>query len=79
MNPGDVALVPPYDTSLLVGTDFQSVRTLIPTTPPTRTKGWRASPLWDAAAGGAFSVRLMGEAPARSDVQASRLHYDRLS
>ncbi len=55
---GDPAFVPPYHTRLLLDTDFQSGRPLLPTTPPTRLRGWRASPLWDAASGNAFSVRL---------------------
>jgi hypothetical protein len=55
---GDPAMVPPYDTRLLLDTDFQSGRPLVPTTPPSRQRGWRASPVWDSAAGNAFSVRL---------------------
>ena len=55
---GDPAFVPPYDTRLLMDSDFQSDRPLIPTAPPTRSRGWRASPLWHAAAGNAFCVRM---------------------
>jgi hypothetical protein len=58
---GDPALVPPYDTRRLLDTDFQSGRPMLPTAPPTRLRGWRASPLWEAAAGNAFSVRLTDE------------------
>lgn len=47
---GDPAFVPPYDASLLLDTDFQAGR-LVPTTPASRTRGWRASP----------SVRLSDE------------------
>ncbi len=54
---GNLAFVPPYDARLVHDADFQSGRPLIATTPPTRERGWRASPLWDAATGGAFSVK----------------------
>src|SRR5207253_106770 len=52
---GDPAFVPPYDSRLLLDTDFQSGRPLLPTV-PTRARGWRAAPVWDAAAGNALSV-----------------------
>jgi hypothetical protein len=55
---GDPSFVPPYDARRLLDTDFQSGRPLLATAPTTRQRGWRASPLWDAAAGNAFSVRL---------------------
>jgi hypothetical protein len=55
---GDPAFVPAYDTRLLFDTDFQAGNPLIPTTPATRVKGWRASPLWQATASNAFSVKL---------------------
>jgi hypothetical protein len=42
---GDTALVPPYDASLILDTDFTAKRPLIACTPPTREKGWRADPL----------------------------------
>jgi Protein of unknown function (DUF1501) len=58
---GDLAFVPPYDTRLLTDADFHSGRALLPTAPPTRDRGWRAAPLWDAASGNAFSVRLDDE------------------
>ncbi len=54
---GDPAFVPPYETHLLLDTDFQSGRPLLPAAPPTRERGWRAAPVWDAASGNAFSVR----------------------
>jgi hypothetical protein len=41
---GDVALVPTYDASLVIDTDFASKRPLIACAPPTREKGWRADP-----------------------------------
>ncbi|MBI2804659.1 MAG: DUF1501 domain-containing protein [Planctomycetes bacterium] len=50
---GDVAFVPPYDTSLLLDTDFRSGRPLVPTTPPSRERGWRATPI-----GSAFGVQV---------------------
>ena len=57
---GDPAFVPPYDTSLLLDTDFQSGK-LIEPAPPTRDRGWRASPNWSAEAGNGFSVQLTDE------------------
>ena len=54
---GDPAFVPPYDTRLLLDTDFASGRPLIATSPPSRSRGWRAAPIWDSAAGNALSVR----------------------
>lgn len=58
---GDVSLVPAYDTRLLHDTDFTSVRALVPTSPPSRARGWRAAPIWDAGAANALSVRLTDE------------------
>jgi hypothetical protein len=54
---GDPAFVPPYDTRLLLDTDFRSIRELVPTLPPSRARGWRASPLAD---GNGLDVRLGG-------------------
>ncbi len=42
---GDVSLVPPYDTRLLLDTDFASTKSLLACSPPSREKGWRAWPL----------------------------------
>src|SRR5205807_861284 len=50
---GDPAFVPPYDTSLLRDTDFASGRLIAPT-PPSRERGWRATPLWDEAVANAL-------------------------
>jgi hypothetical protein len=58
---GDPRLVPPYDSSLLLDTDFRSVRVLVPAAPPSRARGWRAAPL---AAGNALGVRLGEEGQA---------------
>jgi hypothetical protein len=59
---GDPAFLPPYDTRLLLDTDFQSARPLIAPAPPTRDKGWRAFPLWEEASANSLSVkRLAGE------------------
>lgn len=58
---GDPALVPPYDTSLLLDTDFQSGQALVAPAPLTRARGWRASPLWEASAANAFSVKLTAQ------------------
>ena len=54
---GDPALVPPFDTSLLLDTTFQTELPLVPPAPPTRDKGWRAFPLWSPEAAGGFAVR----------------------
>jgi hypothetical protein len=43
---GDVALVPPYDASLLLDTAFDTRLLLVSPAPPTRAKGWRADPIW---------------------------------
>ncbi|MFO0846125.1 MAG: DUF1501 domain-containing protein [Gemmataceae bacterium] len=51
---GDPAFVPPYDDSLLLDTAFRPHLPLIPPAPPSRQKGWRASPL---GAGNGFGVR----------------------
>jgi hypothetical protein len=45
---GDVAFVPPYDSSLLLDTAFDVGRPLVAPAPPTREKGWRGDPLWSA-------------------------------
>lgn len=42
---GDVAFVPPFDASRLLDTAFDAKLPLVPVTPPTRDKGWRADPL----------------------------------
>src|SRR5262245_19158291 len=42
---GDVAFVPPYDASLLLDTAFDPKLPLVPPSPPTREKGWRARPI----------------------------------
>jgi hypothetical protein len=52
---GDIALVPPYDTSLVLDCDFASRRPLVACSPPTREKGWRADPLT-----GSLAVRKDG-------------------
>src|SRR5262245_59084275 len=51
---GDPAFVPPYDDNLLLDTAFDTGLTLVPPTPPSRQKGWRAFPLGDT---GEFAVR----------------------
>jgi len=42
---GNPALVPPFDTRLLFDTSFETDLSLVPPAPPTRDKGWRASPI----------------------------------
>ena len=56
---GDPDFVPPYDDSKLLDTDFSSGK-LLPCAPPSREKGWRANPLWDAKNGDAFSAKVLG-------------------
>ncbi|MFM9960233.1 MAG: DUF1501 domain-containing protein [Planctomycetaceae bacterium] len=54
---GDPALVPPFDTSLLLDTAFQSELPLVVPAPPSRDKGWRAFPIWNPEIAGGFAVR----------------------
>jgi hypothetical protein len=44
---GDPAFVPPFDASWLLDTDFGPRVPLVPATPPSRAKGWRADPVGD--------------------------------
>lgn len=53
---GDVALVPAYDSSLVIDTDFASKLPLVACAPASREKGWRADPL-----SGALAVRKDGQ------------------
>jgi hypothetical protein len=59
---GDLAFVPPYDTTLLLDADFQSGRELIAGAPSSRERGWRATPLWEQANPNSFSVRRANDA-----------------
>jgi hypothetical protein len=60
---GDPDFVPPYDDRKLLDADF-SLGKLLPCSPPSREKGWRASPIWDAKTGDAFSAKVVnGNAP----------------
>jgi hypothetical protein len=52
---GDPKFVPPYDDSKLLDTDFRWER-LVPCSPPSRDKGWRASPIWTG--GDALSAKV---------------------
>ncbi len=54
---GTVALVPPYDSALLLDTGFDAKRPLVPPAPPTRVKGWRADPIGDGKTGSGLAVR----------------------
>jgi hypothetical protein len=45
---GDIAFVPPYDSSLLLDTAFDTKLPLVSPAPPAREKGWRADPIWSA-------------------------------
>ncbi len=60
---GDLAFVPPYDTSLLLDTDFRSGR-LLPPAPPSRAKGWHAWPRKEDAADSGLAVRF-ADGPSR--------------
>ncbi len=57
---GDPSFVPPYDTRKLLDTEFQSGRPLIATSPPSRSRGWRAAPILEADRTG-FGGRLTSE------------------
>ena len=54
---GDVAFVPPYDARPLLDTAFDPKLPLIPPAPPTRAKGWRATPIGDAKTGPGLAAR----------------------
>jgi hypothetical protein len=54
---GDVAFVPPYDSSLLLDTAFDARLPLVSPAPPTREKGWRADPIWGAKTADGLAVR----------------------
>ena len=54
---GDPALVPPFDTSLLLDTTFKAEFPLVPPAPPSRDKGWRAFPIWTKESAATFAVR----------------------
>jgi hypothetical protein len=45
---GNVAFVPPYDSSLLLDQEFNPKLPLVSLDRPSREKGWRAVPLWSA-------------------------------
>jgi hypothetical protein len=53
---GDERLVPPYDASPLVDTEFTSGK-LVAVSPNSREKGWRASP-WPTTDGSAVRIQL---------------------
>jgi hypothetical protein len=54
---GDDTFVPPYDSSLLLDTTFDTKLPLVSPAPPTREKGWRADPLWSVKAAHCLAVR----------------------
>lgn len=63
---GDLAFVPPYDTRLLLDTEFRDERPLIDAGATTRDKGWRATPCADgdgSAAAGLSVLRVGGDEP----------------
>jgi hypothetical protein len=53
---GDVALVPPYDSSLLLDTSFDTRLPLVSPAIPTREKGWRADPICGATTAHGLAV-----------------------
>jgi hypothetical protein len=54
---GDVAFVPPYDSTLLLDTAFDTGLPLVSPAPPTREKGWRADPLWGTGTAHGLAAR----------------------
>jgi hypothetical protein len=54
---GDPAFVPPYDACPLVDAGFDPSRALLPPTPPSREKGWRADPMGTSESGSGLAVR----------------------
>jgi hypothetical protein len=61
---GDESFVPPYDSSLLVDTDFASGRALVPAGIESRAKGWRATPVLEKPTANEFGVTLLDPVPA---------------
>ncbi|MCX7421651.1 MAG: DUF1501 domain-containing protein [Planctomycetia bacterium] len=55
---GDLVRIPPFREGSLRHTDFSTTETLLPADAPPNPKGWRASPLIDAAKT-VFGVRLL--------------------
>jgi Protein of unknown function (DUF1501) len=54
---GDIAFVPPFDSSLLLDPSFDAKLPLVPPAPATRQKGWRAIPIWDKNTGAGLAAR----------------------
>ncbi|HEV3081437.1 MAG TPA: DUF1501 domain-containing protein [Gemmataceae bacterium] len=54
---GDAAFVPPYDSSLLLDTEFDTRPPLVSLARPTREKGWRADPIWGAKTAHSLAIR----------------------
>jgi hypothetical protein len=54
---GDLAFVPPHDASLLLDTALDVKLPLVSPSPPTRTKGWRAHPIWTERTGNGLAIR----------------------
>ena len=74
---GDLAFVPPYDDRKLLDLDFRSGK-LVPCSPPSRDKGWRASAIWDAKTPDAFSAKAsdglrLGFGPSAAIAQGARV------
>jgi hypothetical protein len=54
---GDIDFVPPYDSSLLLDTEFDTRLSLVSLAVPTREKGWRADPVWSAKTSQGLVIR----------------------
>jgi hypothetical protein len=48
--------VPPFDASWLIDASFDTSLPLVPPSPPSRDKGWRAFPIWSKKTPPAFGV-----------------------
>lgn len=55
----DLARVPPWDSSLLLNSDFESSVVLRPLIGESRPKGWRAAPLLPSDSDDSFGVKLV--------------------
>jgi hypothetical protein len=69
---GDVALVPAFDSSLLVDVDFAAKLPFVACAPASREKGWRADPLQGALAVVKERGALIGFAPGAEVPQGAR-------
>lgn len=62
---GDIDFVPPFDARKILDADFRSDTPLVAVSPPSRTPGWRASPLVESSKTPGLKVeRIAGNRPA---------------